>query len=131
MKKGLFLLFIFSIAFLAVACYPHFDRMEEFGPNVQANLLIFFKSDVPPKQIQAFWYNTLMLADGKGGYQMRPGICGIGLSVTVQSHESLTIDMCPDSTEIQREQVTERINASPLIFRVLENVIPAQVKQIE
>jgi hypothetical protein len=48
----------------------------------------------------------------------------------VEDHEGVAINFFTNATEAQREQLKSNINASPVVFKALENVAPADVKNL-
>lgn len=114
-----------------LSCYPHFDYQQQIGPQVRTNLLIFFKVDATHQQIEDMWNQVLATPDDQGGFKLLSGVCGIAKSETVQRHESIAVDYCPNVTEAEREAVKARIHTAPIVFKVLEDVIPAQAKSVE
>src|SRR5581483_5947794 len=92
-----------AIGFFGVACYPHFDYQEQIGPDARTGLLIFFKTDTTPEDINAFEDRALHVLR-TGGYDFVDGVCGLGNSVVVQEHDSIFVDYCPMATATQKDK---------------------------
>lgn len=127
----LFLLLFLWIGLVSVACSPSRPAREISGINYSTNLLILFKTEVTDSQIEEFLYSTLMKPHSRSGYQMQDGIYGIARIRSIPNHQGLAVDFTNISTESQREAIKARVKESPLVLKVLENVIPAQVEKIE
>lgn len=130
-KLALAVLSFAASSFLGVACYPNFDYKEELGPNVRTSLLIFFKSDATSQQIQDFWNQVLSTPDPRGGHQLLAGICGVDRSNIVQGHDSVAVVFCRNSTLAQQAFIKAQVNASPIVFQMLADVVPNDVVKIE
>lgn len=102
-----------------------------FGPQANASLLVFFKADATNQEIIEFWETVISRPVPPRGNSLLPGIGGVFSSRVVQGHESIVITFRPTATEAQRLDVKARVLASPIVFKVLENVVPAQVDTIE
>ena len=106
--------------------------MRSVGPEVKASLVIYFKSGVSNEQVNTFWEEVLSRRDPSGkGYYHRNGVGDIGRIAPVQGHEGISMSFFPDATKKEREEVTRDIKSSPIVYRVLENIAPAEVKKID
>ena len=118
------------LAFLATACSPYGPR-QQFGNDVRANLIVFFRADVTDQEIEMFW-NTVVSNPVPGkGFQLQEGISGIYRGNTIQGHASLVMYFWDTASPEQRDNVIERIRGSPLVYKVLEDTIPNEVTSIE
>ena len=117
----------------AVACSSNDDKVIPVGPDAQASLVIFFKSGVTEEQINAFSQEVLSMKDPQGrGYKLREGI-GLQLRIfpPVQGHEGIAVTFFPDATQAQREELNAAIMSSPVVYKVLDNVAPTNVKKLD
>mgnify|MGYP000312408591 CR=1 FL=1 len=125
-------LIVLVMTFIGLAgCYPQFDYVEEFGPQVRTNLLIFFNEETSNDSTEEFWYQMFMLPDPRGGFQMQDGICRIGRAASIQEHQAISVDFCRNITPAQKDEIMARVRASPIVFKIFEDVIPAEVKEIK
>jgi len=109
------------------------DKLVPIGPDVKANLVIYFNTGVTEGQINAFSQEVLSRQNPEGrGYKLRDGI-GLQLRVfpSVQGHEAIAITFFSNATQTQREEVKVAVLSSPVVYKVLENVAPADVKKLE
>lgn len=123
-----------SLALLSPACPrggSEHPEMRRIGPDVPASLVVYFKKDVTQDQIRAFSKEVLSIPDpeGRGEYDP-PGVQSI-LAVSNQGHQGYAITFFPNATGQERQSLREAIEASPLVFKVFENVSPADVKDLE
>jgi hypothetical protein len=106
--------------------------MYPIGPGVKANLVIYFKTDVDNNQIESFLHETLMYSIPNGhGFVHKDGVGTILRVEPVQGHKAIAVSFFENATEGQREQVKSAIRASPIVYKVLENVVPKDVKTID
>jgi len=119
-----------SISFSCAS--PEQDKMVPIGPNVTASLVIYFKSGVNDEQINNFYEEVLSKPKTARGAALQDGICmRLRVFPPVQNHEGIAITFCKDATEDNREKLESAIMASPIVYKVLENVAPGDVKQLD
>ena len=108
------------------------ERMYPIGPGVKANLVVYFKVEVTDVQIDSFFHEALTSPNPEGhGYNHKGGVASILRLERVQDHKAIAITFFENATESQREEVRSSIQKSPIVFKVLENVVPAEVRSIE
>jgi hypothetical protein len=101
------------------------------GPTVKADLLVYFKRDLSQGQINDFINNVISIPDREGGgYDLPAGVRTRLRLRPVEGHEGIAITFFPNATKEQREELLRSIKTSPLVFRVLENTIPDNVKSL-
>jgi hypothetical protein len=106
--------------------------MVPIGPEVRASLVVYFKHGVTQDQINYFWENVLSRPNAEGrGYWHRDGIGMLSrVYPSVEGHEGVAVNFWANATESQREEIKREVNASPIVFKVLENVAPVDVKKL-
>ena len=110
--------------------YKH-EQMIPIGPEVEASLVVYFKHGITHDQIEYFWENVLSYPDPRGrGHAHREGVGMVSREAAVEGHEGVAINFRGNATEAQRDQIKRDVSASPIVFRVLENVAPADVKKL-
>ena len=120
------------VSLATVACPSHEERIRSLGPDVSADLVIFFNHDVTPQQIENFWRDTLSKPHAEGrGHDHRDGVSQIARIVAVQGHEGISVSFFASATETQREAVERDVRSSPLVYKVLKDIAPVDVKKIE
>jgi hypothetical protein len=106
--------------------------MRPIGPEVKQNLVIFFKLGVTDEQVEGFLHEVLSKPDPSGrGFYLQRGISEFSRIRPVQGHEGVAISFFSYATNEERETVTHNIKASTIVYKVLENVAPAEVKKID
>jgi hypothetical protein len=116
-----------------VACPFRNDGMKPIGPEVKADLIIFFKVGVTGRQIETFWHDVLSRPrpDGRGE-DHREGVGSIGrVFPAVQGHEGISLSFFPTATQAQRDELERDVNASPIVYKALKNVAPINVRKID
>ena len=123
-----------SVAVLAVcvsACNDE-ERAYPIGPEVTADLIVYFKTDTTQQQIDDFWNNILSYADPNGrGQFLRPGVTRLSRVASVEGHEGIAIILFSNASESERTELRRGIDASPIVFTVLEDIAPIGVKTLK
>ena len=104
--------------------------MVPIGPDAKAGLVIYFKTDATHDQIEAF-SNEVLSTRVNNGTWPRSGISMILRLLPLQGHEAIAVSFFPDATEAQRDEIKKAVLSSPLVYKMLENVAPADVKKID
>ena len=121
-----------GFSFMLSGCPIRKNEMRPIGPEVRQNLVIFFKPGVGDKQVEGFFDEFLSKPDPNGkGFYLRKGIREFTRIHPVDGHEGIAISFFPNATNEERETIKRDIRSSPLVYRVLENVAPADVKKID
>lgn len=122
---------LLAVALMSTSCSPPKPKYQEiFGPDVEVDFLVFFNTGTSNLAISDFWDHVLMKPE-KGGYQFREGIYSVGRSVFIEGHESVSVQLYREITASQREEIKSRILSSPIVYKVFENVIPSDIKNID
>ena len=136
MPKMLLCAFLMAIAFSGLGSSrcssEHEDKRIPFGPEVKADLLIYFNTEVTDEQISTFWNETLSKPhpSGRGTYP-RDGVSEIvAVFPPLEEHEAIAVRLFPNATQGQREEIKAAVTSSPIVYRVLENVAPSEVKAL-
>ena len=109
------------------------ETSSPIGPNAPASLIIYFKVGVTEEQINTFSQQVLSTPHPQGrGRNLREGI-GLQLRVfpSVQGHEAIALTFLADAEQSQREEIKSAVLASPIVYKVLENRAPSDVKSLE
>lgn len=116
---------------IASACHRREMEMEPIGPEVKASFVIYFQTGATQEQINDFSKRVLSRprADGRG-YDLPDGVRTFLRVSAVEGHEAIAITFFPSATSEQRETLIREVRASPLVIKVLENVVPADVKKL-
>ncbi len=105
-------------------------QMVPIGPDVKADLVIFLKVDASHDEIETFWEQTLSTKSEKGHWP-RPGIRDIMRLFAVQGHEAIAVTFFPNATQTQRDDIRARVKSSSIVYKVMEDVVPQDIKSIE
>ena len=126
------LLCIAIVACFVPACTRPDERMYPIGPEVTADLIVYFKTEATHDQIQDFWQNVVAYprADGRGNSH-RPGVGRVARVDSVENHEGISVNFFSNATEVERAQLRRSIDASPIVFTVLENIASTEVKTLK
>jgi hypothetical protein len=116
---------------LTVACPSQKERVRALGPEVRADLVIFFNHDVTHDQIEDFWRGRLSKPDTGRGHPLRDGVSDIARIDAVQGHEGISVSFFPNASQAQRDSVEKEVRSSLLVYKVLKDIAPADVKKVE
>ena|SRR5437867_8629338 len=123
---------VVGLALSLSACNRADERMYPIGPDVTADLIVYFKTDATHDQIEGFWQNVLSYPDPNGrGYYHRPGVGMLGRTPAIEGHEGIAINFFSNATDRERADLRHGIDASPFVFSVLENVAPDKVTTLK
>jgi len=115
----------------AQSCQPaNNDQIIKTGPDVRANLVFFFKKGTTSDEILEFQRTVIGISNEKtAGYASLPGVMTT-VAIEVNGYNGEAINFKPNATEEQRAFVKNRVVESPLIYRVYENVVPDEIKDL-
>jgi hypothetical protein len=117
---------------LSVACLSPKERVRSLGPEITADLVVFFNHDVTHQQIEDFRRDTLSKPDQNGrGHDLREGVSQIARIGAVQGHQGISVSFFASATETQKEAVEKDVRSSPIVYKVLKDIASADVKTIE
>jgi hypothetical protein len=124
---------VVAFGLIHLACPFHKNESRPIGPEVKVSLAIYFKQGVTNEQIEKFWHEVLSRPDPEGkGHYHREGVGDISrIFPPVQGHEGIAMSFLPDATAEEREAIKRSIRSAPIVYRVLENVAPVDVKDVE
>lgn len=107
--------------------------MRPIGPEVKADLVLFFNSGVTDEQINTFWKEVLSRPNPQGkGYDHRAGVGPISrVFPAVQGHEGISLSFFPSATQAQRDELEREVKSSPVVYRVLKNTAPIKIKKLD
>lgn len=122
----------FGLLNLACPFNKREEKMEPIGPGVRADLLIYFKTEVTDAETNLFYKDVLSRPSPDGrGYSNPPGVRTILRLSEVQGHEGVAVTFFPAATREQRENLKRSVQSSSLVYKILENVAPADVKKLD
>lgn len=112
--------------------YEH-EKMVPIGPEVKSDLVIYFKHGTTNDQINNFWNNVLSTPDRDGrGSWPKPGVGDLGaVFPAVDGHEGVAVKFQESASQEEREQLKAAAGSSPLVFKIFENIAPADIKRID
>ncbi len=116
----------------SVGCPFQNNERKLIGPEVNADLIIYFKLGVTEEQVATFWHEVLSRrrSDGKG-YDLRPGVGMTGRESAVQGHEGISLSFFPNATQAQRDDLERDVKSSPIVYKILKNTAPINVKKLD
>lgn len=135
-RQTLTLIAVLFVALLNTAyikTFPAYQRNEMIptGPEVKASLVIYYKAGVTDEQIQEFTQQVLSRPDSQGRGN-RYGVRDIlQIFESAQGHQSTAVTFFPEATKSQRDEIEAEIMSSPIVYKVLKNIAPKDVKKLD
>lgn len=123
---------LLAICFQITSCTKPAENkvVEGGGPNKATALVVFFKKDATYEQIEEFNNKVLSKPDPQGkGYSMLDGV-DFQFSVVEAGYKGMGINFSNDATPEQKEQLKKSIQQSPIVYKVYENVVPSEIKDL-
>ncbi len=105
------------------------DRINIMSPDVNGSFVFFFKKETTSDEILEFHRTVTGTPFGSSGFSNLPGIM-TGVKIRLNGFEGETINFQPNATEAEKAFVKKRVSESPLVYKVYENVIPSQIKDL-
>jgi hypothetical protein len=124
-------LFLISLCLQLLSCgYPETPMEKLGGPNDKVELVFFYKKTASYEEKQFFENNILHenRQDGKG-YYSREGVSG-EFFVRNSDFEGYAIEFSTKATLQQRQNLKKAIEQSPIVYKVYEDVVPNQIKDL-
>ena len=123
-----------SLSFQSSSCYQETgDRVTKIDlVEGDKGLLIYFKTNIPPNAPYEFENTVLSEPHPEGkGFSSLPGIVeGFALE-PISGHKGVAAKFRNDATKKQIDYVKARVNASPIVFRIFENIPPSRIKETD
>jgi hypothetical protein len=129
---NIFVVALLASMFLSACARPDNDEMVRIGPDVRASMVIYYKAGVNEDQINDFLQNVLGRPHPEGrGHYLRDGIVmSLRVYPAVEGHEATAITFSDRATQAQRDEIKRDVVSNPIVYKVLENEIPAEVKKL-
>lgn len=105
------------------------QKIVKFGPQVRASLVIVLKSGLTDDDVETFRRDALQITSSNEGE--RKYLAGVSQYLRVPAigrHEAIALTFQEDISKAEREEVIRRVNSSPLVFKVYEDIAPADIK---
>lgn len=103
------------------------------GPDAQASMVFYFKTDVSEEQVSNF-FNEVITRPGasSGSFTLREGVQMISrVFHQVEGHKGIAIRFFDEATQEQRDAIRREAKAHPLVYKIIEDVAPADVKKLD
>lgn len=119
-----------SFGFQVRSCQPQDDRIIHMSPDVHAEVVLFFKKGTTSDEIFEFQRTVIGIPNANSsGYSSLPGMMSV-VKVEVNGFEGEAINFKPNATEEQKAFVKKRVTESPVVYKVYENVVPNEIKDL-
>ena len=110
----------------------HREQKHPIPTEGQVSFVIYFKGEATREDIGAFFKQVLSRPHPEGlGHYLPEGVDSTSRVRPVQGHEAIAVTFMANATAEQRETLVRAVKSSPLVYRVLENVVPDDLKTIE
>ena len=133
MNKLLFVLIslmIFTVGCRSQESKPFDDYRIKMGPDVKADLVVFFKKSVTWEEVLDFQKNVIGREDENGtGFESLPGMMSV-VRVEIDGFEGVAINFKPSATDEERSFVQQRIKDSPIVYKTYVNRVPSGISDL-
>ena len=105
------------------------QKIVKFGPQVRASLVIVLKSGLTDEDVETFRRDVLQITSSNEGE--RKYLAGVSQYLRVpaiRGHEVIALTFQENISKAEREEVMRRVNSSPVVFKVYEDIAPADIK---
>lgn len=132
MFKITIIAFLFSVALVQVPfCNrekPQDEVKEIFNVDSKVEVLFFYKKESTYEQRTYFDENILMINSDRGHF-MRDGVKAV-FGIDKNGYQGSGITFRQNATEEQREDIKKRLEESPIVYKVYENVVPNEINDL-
>ena len=98
-------------------------REDPMVPTIpEVSNIVLLNKGVTNDQINEFWDEVLSTKQPDGGHWPLPGVGGIGRLPARDGYEVIEFSIVIGATDEQRQFVYSRVQSSPIVFKLLENV---------
>ena len=124
-------LMLISLQFLA-ACNQNdmSNKMISISPKNEADIVYFYKKDVPSEQQLNFNQRELYESLTANKQRLGDGIL-TWYQVRNNGYEGGAINFKGTVTSEQLDKITEIISHSPLVYKFYTNVVPSEIKDLK
>lgn len=134
--KTISILFLIStfFSFQSGSCYqkPNDEITKIDIVEGDKGLLIFFKKDISPNAPYEFGNTILSNPNTEGnGYRSLDGIELQFALEPINGHDGVAVKFRDNATTQQIETIKARVKESPLVYKVYENVVPNEIKDLD
>ena len=127
-----FLLTIIVIGIGVMSCVntsvSNADKTK-FGPGQRTSLIVFFNKNTTHEQIEKFYNETISIARPDGTYSLARGVA-LQFQVRNGDYEGVGMTFAADATPEERTQLKTVINSSPIVYKIYENVVANEIKDL-
>jgi hypothetical protein len=105
------------------------EKIVKFGPQVKASLVIVLKAGLKDEEVEAFRRDVLQITSSNESE--RKYLAGVSQYLRVpaiEKHEAIALTFHEDISKAEREEVMRRVNSSPLVFKLYQDIAPAEIK---
>ncbi len=94
--------------------------------------MVYFNKGVTNAQVESFLAEKISEErTDQRGHSFRKGICEYLRLGALQGHEAFAIRICDGTADLERKEIESKIRASAIIYKVLKDTVPAEVKKIK
>ncbi|HLA11142.1 MAG TPA: nuclear transport factor 2 family protein [Pyrinomonadaceae bacterium] len=105
------------------------EKVVKFGPQVKASLVIVLKSGLTDEEVEAFRRDVLQItSSNEAERKYLSGVSQYLRVPAIEKHEAIALTFQDDICKAEREEVMRRVNSSPLVFKVYQDIAPVDIK---
>jgi hypothetical protein len=132
MKIVSIIIIIVLCFFQGNSCHTSEDTWKTIsGPGDPHSVVFFFKKGTTYEQRESFDKSVISYPDPEGkGFYLQEGISST-LYIRNSGYEGFAIQFSPQATPEQRERLKKNIRESSIVYKVYENVVPSEIKDLD
>jgi hypothetical protein len=122
---------LLSSGFQVKSCQSQDEEMIRMGSDVKTSLVIFFKKETSSDEIYKFVTTVIANSEPNGtGNTSLPAIVSV-VRIIVNDFQGQAIEFKANATDEQKSFVKKRVLESPIVYKVYENVVPDEIKDLK
>lgn len=112
---------------LVVGCLPR----QEWSVDSKTDVVVYMNQNATREEVNQFWHEVVGNPVSSTATELLPGISGVMATYDVDGHEAIAVEFWWYATPEEREYVMSRIRSAPMVYKVLEDVAPAEVNSLD
>jgi hypothetical protein len=104
-----------------------------WGTHLESDFIVYFEQSATNDEINEFLRTVTGIPrpeQGPDASDLLPEIGGISAVAAVDDHRGYAIRLWPDVAQSTREALKAKILESPIVYVVLENTVPDEIKEL-
>jgi hypothetical protein len=105
-----------------------YKEQVSFGSEVRASLVLYLEAGASDEQVDSVW-ECLSSRDRR--HMPLPGIASICRVTPVDGHEAIAVSLMRSASKEEISAIRSRLGQCEHVYRILEDVVPADVERLD